>query len=311
MNPQIARSTWIVRALAVTALGAVSLVGCGSDGESGSGPDKGKTPTTKASAGGSGAAQGQEPGEPAQSSGEPVLLLPSSAAAPSGFKLVLAECSPDQPADDTTYTSEIGFAVPQDWTARAKGSGGSGGLSGTNVDLEFKAGDSAEVEVAYDWDSYGVDGVITRDGQPWTTFDYVYQSSEGDSDVTYKEVAKLSVGEQSVELFQRQPSDRFDNRQYKARVLTWNLPGSQVQPSGEDKYSMVVTVEVDDDAADIKQETVEQIISSIYLESCVWDDLLLDEEVIRQFDLNGDDKVKTIQEWTEELQAEMKAKAEN
>lgn len=310
---------WRMRAVAV--VGAIVLAGCSSGGGDDDASDQRDSATT-INAPDSTPAPDDDPEDPAddpavEPAGEPVSHLPFDGEAPDGYRMVPADCeanaeaqAAEEEAGEYNYPSPIVFAVPEEWSPSGRGSGGSGGITGTDVDLNYRTVDSGDVEVGFEWDSRGPDGEVMDNNEPWTTFDYDYITDDETTVIEYENVATVEIEDQSVDIFYRDPSQAPDvliDEQYKARVSTFDLPNSLFVPGGIDQYSLVFTITFDAETDETNQDAVEAIIASVNLPTCVWDDLLAFEEITRQADLNGDGEVKSMEEWQEELQAEMDA----
>ena len=315
---------WRLRVLSVAVVGALVLVGCGGGGgkdESSDPLDVGTTVVDDETSGGTVVEVDDETdGEQKIVGGDPVSHLPFDGEAPAGYRMVPGECEANaeafaaaKEAGDHVYASAIAFAVPDGWAHGSKGSAGSGGVTGTDVDFGFRT-DVGEVEVAFEWDNRNSDNeILDGNGELWTSFDRESNYNGTIETIEYEQVASgVSVGDQSVDIFHRDLTevlDRSEGEEYKARVLAFDLPYSPfMTANGFDEYSFVVTITLDGDSSGMDQGIIESIIESINLPACVWDDLLLDEEVTRQADLNGDGQVKTMEEWQAEMMAEIEAR---
>lgn len=318
MNRSYGSSVFWLRVRGVAVVGALVLAGCSSSGGDDTSSEPRKTDTTASTDDESVATDVEvdEEDDVAQPivAGEPVSHLPFDADAPDGYRMITGECKANaealaalEAAGEYDYQSPITFAVPEDWISRGKGSGGSGGVTGTDVDFRYESPNSGEVTIGFEWDDRGPGGEIYDGSEPWESFDSEITSEDVTTVIEYEQVATVSIQDQTVELFYLDPSqasDLVDGEKYKARVSAFDLPGS-LSNSGVDEYSLVFTVYFDEDTAEIDQDVVEAIIGSINLPTCVWDDLLLSEEVFRQTDLNGDGQVKSMEEWQAEFQKEM------
>lgn len=300
------------------------LAGCSTGGGDDAGDAEPRQPATTVDADGSVAssedeADPQDDEQAVEATGDPVSHLPFDGEAPDGYRMVSGDCEANaeaqaaaEEAGEYDYASPLVFTVPDTWTGAGKGSGGSGGIVGTDVDLTYRTAASDEVEVAFEWDERGPNGEIYDIGEPWTSFDYDYVAEDVTTVIEYEKVATVDIEDQSVDIFYRDPSqapDLVDGHEYKARVSTFDLPNSLLTPDGVDQYSVVFAVTFGEDTTEVDQAAVEAIIGSVNLPTCVWDDLLAFEEVTRQTDLNGDGEVKSMEEWQAELMADLEAEA--
>lgn len=319
------------RAVAAVLAGALVLAACGGggDGDAFVGKqDADATPGLEESPGGidEGHEKGDQPVDQPLESGEAVSFLPFDAAAPSGHRTVTDACGSNEgPLDDENpwlnHRSPATYAVPADWGNIETSSGGSDVLVGNDVRMRFRTDSGDKVDVGYEWDIRNMDGEITDyNNDPWTTFDY--DSSRGDSSATieYESVETVSIGDQEVELFYRDPSqapDHVDGEEYKARVKVMEVTNPDPNSNGIDIESFVVTISFDSDATDMTPALVESIISSISIPTCEWDEELLRQEALRSIDLNGDGEFKSQEEVRaeqseqfDEMQAELEAELE-
>ncbi len=263
-------------------------------------------------------------------SGKPELMVALDGAAPSGTNMVTAQCeltdeelAAEEEADaPSEYHSDVTYAVPEGWRSTGRGAGSSGGTTGTDVTLTFTLPSKDKVKVEYDWDSRGGKGEL-RDfnGDVWKSFDYDSKIGDDATRIKYDKVASVSNEDQDIDLFYRDPSqapNHVKGEQYKARVEMFTLPTRADYGGGFDTYSLVLTIEFDSDIDDVTQKVVETIVATTGMPSCVWDEILISEETMRDMDLDGDGKIKTREEIVaemqanlDELQAQMEEEAKN
>lgn len=295
-------------------MGALVVGGCSSGGDDGTAADVGDRDASGAAETDSGRSDRDDTDDTDDAdeaetlAGEPIAHLPFDGEASAGERMLLADCAANddalaaaEEAGHVEYASYITFVVPEDWTGAGRSSGGSGGITGNDVTFSFDSVESGKVEVGYAWDRQLADG-----DEGWESFDYDYERNGTTTAIEYIQVAMVEVGDQRAELFYRDPSqapELLEDEQYKVRLAAFDVPHSVLRPGGVDAYSLVFTFTFDEVTSEIDQDTVEATIGSINLPTCVWDELLLFEEVQRQVDLNGDGEVQSMQEWLEELQA--------
>lgn len=303
------------RALPLLLAGSVLLAACGGGGDDTKAEDEPKDEATPA-AGDTGEDRETESDGDADGSDLPegvaISHLPFDGEAPSGFRMITDECQAGEgDADDDGYHSPFVFAVPEDWTIRGLGSGGSGGVLGTGVDVTFTTSAGDDVTVGYDWDTRTADGQIADwDGEPWTSFDFDSQVGDDKTTIEFDEVATITIDEQEVDLFYRDPSqapDHVSGEEYRARVAVMDLT-SMSDPDAVNEYTFVVTITFPSDAADVTQDVVETIVGSLSIPTCTWDALLVQEETYRNVDLDGDGQVRSIEDSLAEMQADLEAR---
>ena len=302
---------------AIIAVGALTLAGCSSSDSTDTEADEAPAPQVQESD-----TETSVEEEAPITSAEAVALLPFDAEAPSGYTMVTAEC-PDTDeaaqAEDATlaerYRTPITFAVPETWSPMGQGSGGSGSITGTDVELDFDTDSGVRVTVDQEWDSFTMDGEIADDsGEPWESFDYEWSSGDETTMITYDEVATVTIEDQEIALFSRDPAqapEDLTQAQYKARIDVFEAPRSQFEADATRVSSFVVTIEFAADDATITQDVVETIVGSYTIPSCTWDELIDEQELLLQLDLDGDGKVKTTAELQQELQEELEALQED
>ncbi|MEO6988080.1 MAG: hypothetical protein ABI239_05465 [Aquihabitans sp.] len=307
-------SWWRVRAVGV--VGALVLVGCsGGGGDEMSSGSRGAATTVAGQPGSDTDDVDVDDAEQPVVVGEPVSHVPFDGEAPDGYRMITGDCEANaeaaaeaEAAGEYDYQSAIVFAVPEDWDGWGRGSGGSGGVTGTDVDLKYNTSASGEVAVEYEWDDRGPGGAIYDGSEPWESFDY--ESIDQDSVTTiieYEQVGSIDIQDQTVDLFYRDPSqapDLVDGEEYKARVSMFDIPNS-LSADGMDQYSVVFTITFDENTAQVDQDVIEAIIGSVSMPTCVWDEMLLVEEVMRQADLNGDGDVKSMEDWGAQMQKDL------
>lgn len=179
-------------------------------------------------------------------------------------------------------------------------------MMSTDADVEFDLESGEGVTVGYEWDAHTMDGeVADSSGQPWTTFDYEVTTADESTMVSYDEVATVTIEDQDVELYYRDPSQAPDDlsmAQYKARINVLEMPRSQMETDVAMVYSVVVTIEFDPAESTVTQDVVETIVGSYSMPSCTWDDLLEEQELLLQTDLNGDGEVTSATDTQAELE---------
>ncbi|MGB6057837.1 MAG: hypothetical protein WBF71_06195, partial [Microthrixaceae bacterium] len=260
----------IRRGLPVLALAAaLGLAGCG-----GGGDDASSDTTAKSGSEGSSQTEqntSSEEDESASGSKEfpkPVVALPAEIEAPSGYKALPASCSPggdndpkrtssadaagdDEQSLELKYATWITYAIPEGWGIGGRSSGGSGGVTGTDVDRTFivdpENSSKGSVNIAVDWDDRNNDGQITDwNGDEWKSFDYDSKVGDDEARITFDKVATVEVGDQSADLFYMDPSQAPEHEsatQYRVRLTAFELP-SKISMSGDNElapYSFVVT----------------------------------------------------------------------
>lgn len=262
--------------------------------------------------------------EPAvDESPEAVSRLPFEPNTPADFEQGVATCDVPKDAPDpepgTRHPTWITYAVPTSWDARGWGSGGSGGATGTSESLSFStdggSGNSSEVEFSLDWEQRDQEGNLTHfDEETLDSFDYESSIDDDTVRITYEKVGTVTVGEQDVELFFRDPAQspkHVSRPQYKARVMAFEWP----QPHREGALmpeSFVVSVDFSAENPAVTQDVVESVLTSYAMPACTWDDIIDTYELMMQVDMNGDGEVrnaedlqKEMQETLEELQAKL------
>ena len=297
---------------ALVVVGALSLGACSAKSDN-STVGVGKASTTVAQKSTSTSTGGNKPTGAAV---EPASLLPVDADAPDGYKTITPLCDATDAAansedatPDETYRSPIVFSTPDAWVARGLGTGGSGSVMGTDAYVEYELESGKRIKIGYEWDGHTMDGEIAdENGEPWKTFDY--ESSVGDktTTITYDKVATVTIKDQDVDLYYRDPAqapDDLSKAQYKARINVVELPKSQTEPGVSDVRSFVVTIEFDPAETEVTQDVIEKIVGSYSMPTCTWDDLLKTEEVRLQMDLNGDGKVRTVADTQKEIQDQL------
>lgn len=312
MTPQDLRIPLHRAIPAIIAVGALTLGACSSSSDD-TDTEADETPATQAQ---------ESETEPSVEEEEPVgsaemtALLPFDAEAPAGSTMITADCDATEEAaqaEDATnaerYRNPITFAVPDTWSPMGQGSGGSGSVTGTDTDLSFDDESGARVTVDHEWDSFTMDGEIAdSEGEPWESFDYESSSGGETTTITYDEVATVTIEDQEIGVFSRDPAqapDDLTQAQYKARIEVFEAPESQFEPDATRVHSFVVTIEgaVDDPA--LTQEVVETIIGSYNIPTCTWEDLIDEQELLLQLDLDGDGDVMTTEEMQQELQEQL------
>lgn len=293
--------------------GTLLLAACGGGGdddvEASEDPEAGRTPAASEEQDATTDDEGD--GEPAE--GVAISHLPFDVEAPSGYRMVTDECQAGDDADEedgSTYHSPIVYAVPEDWVTSGRGSAGSGGVLGTDLDLTFTTDTGDKVEVELSWDSRGADGEITDwEGEPWTTFDYDSQVGDATTRIEFDEVATITVDDQDIDIFHMDPAqapEHVSDEEYRARVAVADLTAMH-DPDGVNEYTAVVTVTFSSDATGVTQDVVETLVGSLGMPTCTWDDLLVREETFRNVDLDGDGEVKSQDEALAEMQEELDA----
>lgn len=287
-----------VRTVELLAVAAVlALASCGGGG-SGSEARDGGDRTTVAAPGDDGATPAAAPG-----AAEPNLLLPTDTEAPAGFRTASEHCpagpgEPDYYHDDVARTW-IGYHVPDHWQTKAYFGDASGGPHSSET-LHFATDDPSNgdstVEVDVTWDGRSPDGsVLGFDGEPSESFDYEAEMHGLESNtyqITYEEVATVEVGGTDVALYFRDPTQNTGVlgtiAHYKARVDAYELPDGTSTHDGLTPYSFVVTVEFDTDDTAVEQDVVEQILGSITMPRCTWNEILAAGDVRPGVDPDGD-----------------------
>lgn len=305
------------RGVAVALAGALLLAACGGGGggddafmgkQDGAGPAGGESPVGDDPVTGEPFEDTGGDGEQPLASGEATSYLPIDAAAPSGSRTVAESCGPDDDDVDVAdgedpwpkHRSPVLFAVPDGWRNIETSSNGSGYLVGNDVRMRFSTESKDKVEVGFKWDQRNLaDEITDPNGDPRTTFDY--DSTRGDSStvIEYDKVATVSIGDQDVDLFYRDPSqapDHVSGEEYQARVTVMDVTNPEPSSSGTATSSFVLKITFDSDATDMNPDLVESIISSFSLPTCQWDKELLNQEFDRQIDLNGDGVVESYEE---------------
>ncbi len=247
-------------------------------------------------------------GEQPLESGEATPFLPFDAVAPSGRRTVAESCGPDD--DDKVdvangedqwpkHRSPMLFAVPDDWHNIQTSTSGTF-FVGNDVRMTFGTGSKDQVDVGIEWDQRNLaDEVTDPNGDPRTTFDY--DSTRGDSStvIEYERVATVSIGDQDVEVFYRDPKqapDHVSGEEYVARVTAMEVTNPEPSSSGTATSSFVLKITFESDATDMTPDLVESIISSFSIPTCQWDQEVLNQEFNRQIDLNGDGNVESFEE---------------
>lgn len=237
-------------------------------------------------------------------------LLPEAVAVPADYAEVLAECA-EPAAAEGEYRSIYSFAVPSGWTAVARGSGGSGGMSSTDVDLEFDTGEG-RVMVAMDRDRLDTDGaVLDWASKPFTSFDEEITSySSDDSEeqvelITFEDLGTIGLPDQEVTLWraaQEQSPESLSSTRYKARLSTVSVPQPNVDRSNAVTHSIVVTIEHNSDETPLDQAVVEQIIGSFAIAPCVREEMNGELELMLGEDVDGDGEVRDAEDVLAELE---------
>ncbi len=264
----------------------------------------------------------QDPGNTSDvDSPDPVAILPFEVDVPSGFTMLKAQCDPGGPRDpdasagagtsDTSddepdYSTWITYAVPDSWEAAGHGSGGSGSVTGTDEDRNFRPDGTGDVEVSVDWDNRDFDGNITdNSGGPWESFDYSSSNGEVETTITYENVGTVRAGDQDADLFYLDPAqapDLVSGNEYKVRLNAFELPKQTTGGAYElEPQSFVVTIGFNEETTPVDQETVEAIVESFVLPECSWDSTLLDHELLLNLDLNGDGHIRDSSDVQEEM----------
>ena len=238
------------------------------------------------------------------------FLLPEAAVVPANYQAVRSECE-EPPEQEGEYRSVYSFGVPSDWTARSRGAGGSGSLSSTNVDLGFETSEGG-IEVAMDHDKLDPDGVVMDwQNEPFTSFDEEItwystdDSTERTEVITFEDLGTINLANQEVTLWraaQEQNPERLSSTRYKARISTVSVPQPNADRSDAVTRSIVVTVEHDSDEIQLDQDVVEQIIGSFAIAPCVRTEVYQDLELMYGEDLDGDGKVRSIDDVLAELE---------
>jgi hypothetical protein len=296
---------------ALIAVGALTLGACSSSSDDTS-TDAGQESSTTTLSTDSESPDDTEP----MIEAEATALLPIDAEAPAGSTMVTADCTATEEAaqlDDAppadVHRSPIVFAVPDTWAPMGSGSGGSGSVLGTDTDMDFEVDSGDRITIDHEWDSFTMDGEIADfDGDPWTSFDYESSTGDETTEITYDEVATVTIEDQDVDLYYRDPAqapDDLTTAQYKARIDVAELPSPMAEPGATRTYSLVVTIDFDPEDATITQDVIEAIVGSYNIPTCTWDDLLQEQELLLQVDLDGDGDVMTQQEAQQELQEQL------
>ncbi len=180
---------------------------------------------------------------------------------------------------------------------------------GTDGDVEFDNESGEEVTVSYEWDNRNMSGEVSDSGgRPQKSFDYEIIKADGSTTVTYKKVSNLTVGDQDVDLYYRDPAqapDDISKAQYKARINVLELPRSPTEPDVAMMQSVMVTIEFDPAASAVTQDVISTIIGSLSMPSCTWDDILEEQELMLQMDLNGDGKLRTAADVQKEVEDQL------
>ena len=299
--------------VALLAVGALTLAGCSSGDDSADDQAADEPMTTQAQE------SDTDPtvdDEAEVVSAEAIALLPIDADAPDGTTMITAECpetdeaaeAEDAPTADR-YRSPITFAVPDTWTPMGQGSGGSGSITGTDWDLSFDDEADERITVDHDWDPLTADGEIAGpDGEPWESFDEESSKGAATTEITYDEVATVTVGDQDVDVFFRDPAqdpEELTTAVYKARIEVLEVPRSSLEVDETRVHSFVVTIEADAENPALTQDVVETIIGSYTIPECSWDALIDEQELLLQMDLNDDGDVMTAAERQQELQDQL------
>lgn len=293
----------LLRPAATVVVGLLVLAGCGSSGD---GEDSANTgddlSTTTLVAPGDDAEPTTDP-QTDEGTGTDVVppqrILPTESEVVDGFVEVPAEClDPDQ------YAAGLSFAVPEGWEATGISRGGSGSPLNDSAELTFTTADG-RVWVDLSPDSVQPDGTITVNGEPFTSFDYEYESysSSGEEDsgeITFESLGEVPVGDQDVEVWfadQAQDTDFLSYTEYKARVRTADLTNPAVgDADGVILASMVVTVVHDAEETDISLDEVAGIIAGLAIPDCTWDHEVAMLEIALNMDLNNDGEIATPQD---------------
>lgn len=300
--------------IALAVVGALILAACGGGGDDDAVKDRFEAGVEDAATGADETADGAD-GDQAEADGrslegEANSHLPFDGEAPAGFRMVSNGCEAevdggdaDAPAD---YSSPIGYSVPTGWTTGGRSSGGSGGTLGTDVDLRFVTADRSEVTIGYEWDTYGPDNVVHDwEGEPWKTFDYDSSVGDDEARIVYESVSMVTVEDRELELFYLDPTqapNHVRRAEYKVRVPVMEIIDPNYGPSTPTEQSFVLTIEFPSELSEVTHETAEMIVGSLNMPSCRWDELITDQEMYRRIDLNGDGKIKTVDEGLAEMQ---------
>ena len=110
--------------------------------------------------------------------------------------------------------------------------------------MDFRLASGDEIRVEYDWDSHDLNGeILGPDQKPWKSFDYDIIREKSTTRIEFDKVATVSVGDQDVEIFSRDPAQSPDDllgEEYRARITMAELPNPNKRPPGNDSYSFVV-----------------------------------------------------------------------
>lgn len=300
-------------------MGALSLGACSAGGNN----DAGDFGEVSSATVGTSDANPSEDNTTTGAAGEATSLLPVDAVAPTGYTMVTARCAAtaataatdaaaksDSATPADVHRSPIVFAVPDAWSAMGSGTGGSGTVLSNDADVEFDRESGERVTVDYEWDDRTSDGGIAdSSGRSGKTFDYDVSTADKTTTITYDKVATVTVGDQDVDLYYRDPSQApndLSKAQYKARINAVEMPRSQMEPNKTTVQSFVVTIEFDPATA-VTQDVVETIVGSYNMPTCTWDDLLEEEELTLQIDLNGDGRIMSMADIQKQLQDQMDA----
>ncbi|MGB3411917.1 MAG: hypothetical protein WBA45_12060 [Microthrixaceae bacterium] len=334
MANQKFNSRSIRRGLPVLALAAaLGLVGCGGGGDDASSDttaESGSQSSNSADREGSSEEAGSEPAS--EDFPKPVAVLPFEVEAPAGFKVLPASCSPggaddpnrpvssdaaseDEQSLELKYATWITYAIPDEWGIGGRSSGGSGGVTGTDVDRTFTVdpenSSKGSVKIAVEWDSRNSDGQVTDwNGDEWKTFDYDSKIGDDEARITFENVATVEVGDQTAELFYMDPAQAPEHEsktQYKVRLSAFEVPSTRTDSGGYElaPYSFLVTVTFDAEDFPIDQATVENVVESFIMPECTWDRVLTDHELRLNLDLNDDGHIRNAEDVQKEIQEMM------
>lgn len=308
-----------MQALAVVAILGLTSCGGGSDSSSSdTDSDSDKVTTTVADKSGSSTSTAA-----ATKSAEAVAILPIGGEAPDGYRLGEASCDfADPNAEDAQYTSWIVYAVPEAWVVNGFSGGGSGGPNDSqDLSFDINGGNSSDgkVKIGVEWDSRKPDGtVLDANGDPFESFDYDIEymtEPSKNTRITYEKVATVDVGDDSADLFFRDPAQNTEelgkSMQYKARVMAYELPRNSSELDQTTPHSFVVTFEFDSDDVDLTQTDIEKILGSFAIPECTWDKVLADAELHLGVDLDGDGHARNAEDAQKEMQDKLDAMRDN
>lgn len=282
-----------VFALAVLLI-ASTLAACSSGGGSGESGEA-KTPAEiagdDAAVDGSGSSSdddgdgddsgGDTAGEPSgERTGSIEFLVPESADAPSGFRMIDTACE----SDDDLFGGHIVYAVPESWDVEGRGAAGTTITLDGDVDHRFGAADGI-VTVAFARDNRDPENrILGDDGEASESFDHTIVDFDGEEkQVTHTEVLDTAVGDQAVTVWTT-PTD--DEALYKTRITAYHLTYPHDM---EWTQSFVLTVSGAE--GELSEAVVRTIIETVAIPDCTREATVIANEVAYSTDLDGDGQV--------------------